>query len=167
MSAQSYTFYKGGTPADASNFLPETETIDAATQAIAPITNVFQQFEYGGATPASRVADITSINANFQNHIKTGSPKVIDPVFANYRLNGSVWLLPNSLKPGDGDMAQDAIGSIDLDNATMETFEQNVGENCFTCHETTGGSSYPPKNINTSHIMTSVFKVNPKILQAR
>ena len=167
VSAQSYTFYKGGTPANASNYLPKTESIDAATQVISPITNVFQEFKYGGATPASRIADIDSINANFQNTIKGMSPKVIDPVFANYRLNGSTWLLAGTLKPGDGDMAQDAIGSIDLDNATMETFVQNEGTNCFTCHTTAGGATYPGKDINTSHIITSVLKISPKVLESR
>lgn len=167
VSAQSYTFYKGGTAANASNFLPETMTIDDGTQVISPLTNVFQEFEYGGATPDSRVADIKSINANFQAKIKEEPSKVIDPVFANYRLNGSTWLLANTLKPGDGDMDKEAIGSIDLDNATLETFVQDVGTNCFTCHRTSGGATYPGKNINTSHIITSQIKQNPAILQAR
>jgi len=167
VSAQSYTFYNGGTPANASNFLPKNMTIDAGTQAITPITNVFQQFQFGGATPASRVADIVSINANFQASIKGSPSKVIDPVFANYRLNGSTWLLANTLKPGDGDMDKEAIGSIDLDNATLETFVQGEGTNCFTCHRTSGGSTYPGKNINTSHIITSEIHQNPAILQAR
>ncbi|MBI2716636.1 MAG: hypothetical protein HYX37_19645 [Rhizobiales bacterium] len=168
VSAQSYTFYKGGTPANVSNILPKTMTIDPATQVIAPITNVFQQFQYGGATPALRVADIDSINANFQATIKGQSPKVIDPVFANYRLTGTVWMLPNTLVPGDGNMSEQAIGSIDLDNDTLETFVQGVGTNCFSCHTTSGhGTSYPGKNINTSHIITSVLKPNPLILQSR
>jgi hypothetical protein len=167
VSAQSFTFYKGGTPANASNFLPKTMSVDASTQAVTPITNVFQEFEFGGATPASRVADITAINANFQAHIKGGSSKVIDPVFANYRLNGSAWLLANTLKPGDGDMSQEAIGSIDLDNATLETFVQREGTNCFSCHTTAGGATYPGKNINTSHIITSQIRANPAILEAR
>ena len=166
VSAQSYTFYKGGTPAFQSNQLPKNESIDPGTQVITPITNVFQEFQYGGATPASEVANIVAVNTEFQGKIPSEKGK-IDPVFANYRLDGSTWLLPNTLKPGDGDMAQEAIGSIDLDNATMETFVQAEGRNCFSCHTTTGGSGYPPKNINTSHIITSVFKPNPKILQSR
>ena len=167
VSANNFTFYKGGTPADQSNFPPETRTIDPATQVISPITNVFLQYEFGGATPADRVADITAMNTSFQNHIKGGSPKVIDPVFANYRLVGSVWLLANTLKPGDGDMSQEAIGSIDLANSTLETFVQGDGKNCFTCHTTTGGAAYPGKDINTSHIITSVLHPNPKIFELR
>ncbi|MEI9804251.1 MAG: hypothetical protein WDN48_06900 [Pseudolabrys sp.] len=139
VSTQGYTFYKAGTPANASNILAKNLTIDPATQVIAPITNVFQQFKHGGATPALRVADIDSINANFQSTIKGEPAKVIDPVFANYKLTGTVWMLANTLKPGDGNMDQEAIGSIDLDNSTLETFVQGTGTNCFTCHNTSGG----------------------------
>jgi hypothetical protein len=171
VSAQSFTFYKGGTPANKSNALPNAKTnplsIVVATQAISPVGNVFQQFEFGGATPPDRVADITSANTNFQDTIKGQSPKVIAPVFADYRLDGSTWLLAGTLKPGDGDMDQEAIGSISLANSTLETFTQGDGNNCFMCHKTTGGSGYPGKNINTSHIITSVLRPNPKILEAR
>jgi hypothetical protein len=171
VSAQNFTFYKGGTPANKSNLLPNPKTdplsIDPASQVISPVGNVFQEFEFGGATPDSRVADITSLNTNAQDHIKGGSPKVMDQVFANYRLIGSVWQLANTLKPGDGDMVADSIGSLSLDNSTMETFVQAADKNCFTCHNTAGGSSYPGKNINLSHIISSVLHPNPKILQAR
>jgi hypothetical protein len=167
VSAQSSTFYKGGTPANASNVLSNNLTIDPATQAISPITNVFRQFEFGGATPDSRVADIKSINANFQAAIKQRSSKVVNPVFANYALNGTVWMLANTLKPGDGNMDEEAIGSIDLANATLETFVQGTGTNCFSCHNTSGGSSYPGKDINISHIILSVLKPNPAIFRAQ
>jgi hypothetical protein len=117
---------------------------------IASVTNVFEQFQYGGATPPPRIVDIDSINANFMGEIKEQKPTLIDPVFANYRLTGTVWMLPNTLKPGDGNMDEEAIGSIDLDNATMETFMQGEGTNSFT-----------------SHIITSVLKPDPAIQKAR
>ena len=88
-------------------------------------------------------------------------------MFANFRLTGSTWLLANTLEPGDGQMDTEAIGSIDLDNATIETFVQGEGTNCFTCHRTSGGSNYPGKNINTSHIITSRIQLLAAILQAR
>ena len=62
-------------------------TIDPTTQIIAPISNVFREFAYGGATPDSRVQDIMSANQNFQAWIK-GHP-ADKPVFANYRLIGT------------------------------------------------------------------------------
>ena len=167
VSAQSYTFYKGGTPANASNNLPASLTIDPATQVVAPITNVFRQFAYGGATPASRVADITSINANFQKSIAGKASPLVNPVFANYGLVGTVWILAGTLQPGDGNLDSQAIGSIDLADATLETFVQGTGTNCFSCHTTSGGSTYPGKDINLSHIILSVLKPNPAILNAR
>ena len=167
VSSQSYTLYKAGTPANASNILPAAITIDPATQVIAPITNVFQEFKYGGATPAARVVDIDQINANFQGKIKEEKPKVIAPVFANYKLTGTLWMLANTLKPGDGNMDQEAIGSITLDNSTLETFVQGTGTNCFSCHNTSGGSSYPGKDINISHIILSKLKPTAAIQQMR
>ena len=166
VSAQSYALYKGGTPADHSNFLPNKMSIDEKTQVITPVTNVFQQFEFGGATPQEDVDDIKSANANFMAAIPIHKDK-INPVFANYRLTGTTWLLPNTLKPGDGAMDEEAIGSIDLANATMETFLQKEGNNCFWCHNTAGAGAYPGKNINTSHIVTSKLPKNPAIEQAR
>jgi len=166
VSAQSYPLYKGGTPADQSNFLPDKMSIDEKTQVITPVTNVFQRFVDGGATPQADKDAITSSNANFQAGIRSHKDK-IDPIFANYRLTGTTWLLAGTLTPGDGDMVDEAIGSIDLANATMETFEQDVGENCFFCHDTAGIGKNPGKNINTSHIITSQLKRNPKIEEAR
>jgi hypothetical protein len=78
-------------------------------------------------------------------------------VFASYKLIGTVWMLANTLKPGDGNMDQEAIGSLDLANSTLETFVQAQGTNCFSCHNTSGGSGYPGKDINISHIILSVL----------
>ena len=131
-------------------------TINVQTQQIDPITNVFRQFAYGGATPALRVTDIQQINTNFQAKIPEESAK-INPAFAKYKLIGTVWMLPNTLKPGDGNMDTEAIGSVDLANSTLETFVQGQGTNCFSCHSTSGGSGYPGKDINISHIILSVL----------
>ena len=159
VSQQQFIFYKAGTPANQSNLLPATMTIDAQTQQISPITNVFRQFADGGATPPLRVTDIQEINKNFQAKIPEESSK-IDSVFAKYKLIGTVWMLPNTLKPGDGNMDTEAIGSVGLANSTLETFVQGQGTNCFSCHNTSGGSGYPGKDINISHIILSVLPNN-------
>lgn len=166
VSAQDFPLYKGGTAADQCNYLPDKMSIDESTQVITPITNVFQEFPDGGATPQSTAAAIASSNANFQSAIPAHKDK-LDPVFANFQLTGSTWLLANTLKPCDGQMDTEAIGSIDLTNSTMETFVQGTGTNCFTCHRTSGGSNYPGKNINTSHIITSQLHLPAAVLQAR
>jgi hypothetical protein len=166
VSQDNFTFYKGGTPANQSNLRYDSMSIDEATQVITPITNVFQQFEFGGALLGG-ILPIQQVNVNFPAHIKNEKKSRLDPVFANYRLDGTVWQLPNTLKPGDGDMAQDAIGAIDLANSTLETFVQASGVNCFSCHRTTRGQTYPAKNINISHIITSKLESNPAIQRAR
>jgi hypothetical protein len=156
VSQQMFTFYKAGTPANESNAQPASMTINTQTQQISPITNVFRQFAFGGATPALRVTDIQQINTNFQAKIPEES-SLINPVFANYKLIGTVWMAPNTLKPGDGNMDSEAIGSVNLANSTLETFVQGQGTNCFSCHSTSGGSGYPGKDINISHIILSVL----------
>ena len=166
VSAQDFPLYNGGTAADQCNYLPKTMSIDEATQLITPVTNVFLQFPDGGATPPATAAALASSNTNFQSAIPNHKDK-LDPAFANFQLTGSTWLLANTLKPGDGQMDTEAIGSIDLANATMETFVQGEGTNCFTCHRTSGGTNYPGKNINTSHIITSQLRLPAAVLQAR
>lgn len=78
------------------------------------------------------------------------------PRFTNDNLIGSVWLDPSQtpLQPGLN-LATNSIGSISLANSTMETFVQNVGTNCFTCHNTITGvnpkvKKYSDKNIAVS-----------------
>ena len=164
VSQQMFTFYKAGTAARESNVLPKSMTIDVASQQVSPITNVFRQFAFGGATPAQRVTDITQANTNFQSGVKEHASK-IDPVFQNYKLIGTVWMLPNTLKPGDGNMDSEAIGSIDLANSTLETFVQGQGTNCFSCHNTSGGSGYPGKDININHMILGGLSDNALKMQ--
>jgi hypothetical protein len=154
VSQQMFTFYKAGTSANESNVLPSALTINTATQQVSPITNVFRQFAYGGATPASRVTDIMQANQNFQTGVKEHSSQ-INAAFANYKLIGTIWIAPNSLQPGDGNLDTESIGSITLANSTLETFVQGTGTSCFSCHNTSGGPNYPGKDINLSHIILS------------
>ena len=116
----------------------------------------------GGAAP-DRSADIVASNESFQQGLKTHSN--VNPIWANYHLVGTVWLNANSLKPGDGSMSTEAIGSVSLANATLETYVQGNGHNCFMCHNTAAGPIpkggtqplYPGKDINLSHILLSPF----------
>ena len=63
-------------------------------------------------------------------------------------------------------MWSEAIGSINLANATLETFVQGLNTNCFSCHNTSGGNGYPAKEINLSHIIIGVLPVNPAFRNA-
>ena len=166
VSAQNFTFYKAGTTAANSNKLPAAYTLNAETQQVKPLTNIFRQFAHGGAefsaesptvSGMNRVADIDSINANFRTDIPV-HPTQIDPVFSNYKLIGSVWLdtTQTPLKPGL-DVFGNAVGSITLANSTMESFVQGIGANCFSCHTTQPfptKSEFKDKNIAVSHIIS-------------
>ncbi len=65
-------------------------------------------------------------------------------VWKNYFLSGSLWT-----NGGVGSQTADAQrGSLELANTTMETFFQQQGNNCFTCH------TYDPANpLKVSHIV--------------
>jgi mono/diheme cytochrome c family protein len=52
------------------------------------------------------------------------------------------------------------VGSTQLENSVMETFQQANAQNCFQCHTTRqqwatpgSGPSIPPTNLNISHAL--------------
>jgi hypothetical protein len=163
VSNRSFSLYKANTPAKQSNQLPTAYSVDEETQKATPITNVFRQFAYGGVefsaespkvSGQARVDDINSINANFQAAIPDHG-KQISPEFANYNLIGTLWLdtTQTPLEPGL-DLAANSVGSITLANASMETFVQGIGTNCFSCHNTSPfKKGFSDKNIAISHII--------------
>jgi hypothetical protein len=173
VSDKSFAFYKAGTPAKDCNPWVEgtvggkkrrvpqpVRVVNETTQQLSPSINVFLQFAQGGAAPP-RAADIIETNKIFRTGV-VQHPQATKPVWANYRLVGTVWEAPNSLKPDDPNMAKDAIGSTSLANSTMETYVQGTGNNCFMCHNTTGFTQngkvvYPGKNINLSHAVLASF----------
>ncbi len=164
VSASSYTFYAGGTPANQCNITAEgtSVTVNESTQICSPIIQVFREFEYGDASP-SRVADIDQVNAEFQAQLpqQAKTNKRLDPVFAAYTLVGTVWQNVNTLKPGLSNMQSTSIGSTSLMNSTMETFVQGKGQNCFSCHNTASGSGpagkYQASDLALSHVLLTPF----------
>jgi hypothetical protein len=171
VSQQNFTFYKAGTPVSQSNQANSQQnplSINPTTQAVTPITNVFRQFTYGNAAQ-NRAADIAAINKNSQEQIGSGSVKTVPQVFANYRLVGTLWMQPNSLQPGVGNLQPQGVGSVSLANSVLETFAQGATVSCFSCH-TTGAvsSNYPGKDVNLSHtLLGGLFGVNSLKRQAR
>ncbi len=158
VSGKDFTFYKANTIASNCNQQVTLTVADPKAQTLAPIPNVFLQYGYGGAL-SNRYTDITNVDGQARGAMK--SMGGTEAVFQNYRLLGTVWLLPNSLVPGDSSLSDQAIACNELANSTMETYVQgpqsNSGTpaNCFMCHNTGGYSSYkiPGKNINISHVI--------------
>lgn len=167
VSPNNYAFYKAGTPAVQCNQIVQLSV--STNQIVSPITSAFLQYTYGGGSSTNQT-DIVKVNTASQSHMAKMTNSPAEQVYANYALVGTVWLEANTLQPGDGSLDTQAKGSVDLANATMETFVQgpqgNCGNNasCFMCHNTSGYSSngIPGKNINTSHvILDMLFNTSP------
>jgi hypothetical protein len=159
VSSQSFTFYAANTPMNACNLKATLSVTDAAKQTVAPVTNVYRQYATGNAEPP-RTFDINAVNTSAQGELATIQLKPPQPkenVWANYKLIGTLWLQPNSLKPNDDNMVGEGVGSVNLANATLETYFQGPQFSCFLCHNTGGSTSgkkqYPGKNINISHVV--------------
>jgi hypothetical protein len=169
VSNQNFTFYAANTPANACNANTAPKVTDSVKQTVAPVTNVFRQFATGGAE-AYRTQDIINVNTAAQGEMVsmgTGKPPLPqETVWANYKLIGTLWIDACTLQPGVSQLEKQGVASIDLANATLETyfqgpqnnFNKNPMANCFMCHNTGpsfAGSSkkYPGKDINLSHAL--------------
>ena len=165
--AKSYTLYKGNTPFSQVNNAadPPALKLDAATQKLTPVTNVVLENQTGGENQPNGVGNVIAINGQAQSAVTNmGAPQ---SVFANYNLIGTVWMLPNSY--GLTSDQTSAVGSVDLANATAETFVQNADNtpisrvlNCFLCHNA-GSYSFqnppPPKLPNRLVAISHVLAV--------
>ena len=171
VSSNGFTFYAANTPANACNPSSTSASVtltDPVKQTLSPITNVFRQYAYGGESTWG-VQEIDNLNSQSQSAL-SGMTNPAEHIWANYKLIGTTWISGNTLQPGDGTLNSQAIGSLDLANATLETFvqgPQNLGTNanCFACHNTGANSSYniPGKDINLSHKVLEPMFNNPAL----
>jgi hypothetical protein len=155
VSDQDFTFYKAKTPAKACNVLNGDDLmLDVKAQTLSPVTGIFRRFANGNADKAN-VAAIGELNKSVHDQLDKTE------VWQNYNLIGSVWFRPGAkLLPGDSGPAilAKTTGSVELSNATMETFTQAPPlhkKGCFACHDAgpPPDSDLPAKNINLSHIL--------------
>ncbi|HEV2806348.1 MAG TPA: hypothetical protein VGW57_15600 [Chthoniobacterales bacterium] len=175
VSPQGFSFYAANTAANKCNIMPtatgpnELKISDPVKQTVTPITNVFRLYATGNACPA-RTQDIVAANtASQQSLSQAGSgryPNPAETVWANYQLIGTLWLNANTLKPGDKNMVAEGIGSVNLANATLETYfqGQHKGKNvsCFFCHSTEAHApAKEGKNINISHVILGLIPGPP------
>ena len=164
VSDRNWTFYAAGTAAKASNQNPRgnLQFDPASSQNLKPVVNVFRQFgmgtiDGGQGAPTNR-ANIEMINGFIEKNFQPAAS-----VWRNYMEVGSIWMLPNTLQPGQFPITE-LRGSTMLSNATMETYTQS-GAQCFSCHNTlpvrlpVGGRevTLPATNFNISHVMVGEY----------
>ena len=159
VSDRNWTFYKAGTAAKDSNQNPGGDLkLDPATQSMTPVVNVFRQFAMGtingGSGAPTNRANIEMINGFYHDNFEPAGS-----VWQSYMEVGSIWMLPNTLEPGQFPITE-LRGSTMLSNSTMETYTQ-ADDQCFSCHNTlpvkrpVGGQevTLPATNFNISHVL--------------
>ena len=162
VSANSFTFYTGGTAANKSN-VNAADVLKLDGQTLSPITQVFRQFTYGTPNAAIdgpvNVASIVEVNQALHAVFPPGDTDATQ----HYLEIGAVWMLPNTLQPDITPMTE-LRGSTMLSNSTMETFTQN-DQQCFSCHnslpqfEKVSGNlvQLPGTNFNISHALVQEY----------
>lgn len=157
-----YTFYKANTSfADVNQHVnPPVLMLDEPAQKISPVTNVVLENQTGGENQPNGPGNIMALNGQSQSFLSgLRSPQ---STFANYSLIGTVWMAPNSYNLKSDET--NAVGSVNLANATAETFEQypqnapmKTVQNCFMCHNATSFSgtpdNLPNRLIALSHVL--------------
>jgi hypothetical protein len=145
-----YTLYKANTPFSQVNnaFDPPDLKLDATTQKLTPVTNAVLENQTGGENQTDGPGNVIAINSSAQSSVAAFTPPA-QAVFANYNLVGTVWMAPNTYNLNSDQTS--AVGSVNLTNATAETFVQNAVNtpisgviNCFSCHNAGSYSFQPP-----------------------
>lgn len=166
-SANSYTFYTANTSFAQVNqaVTPPQLQLNAQTQQLTPVTNVVLENRTGGENQPNGPGNIMAVTMSAQNFL--GGLKGPQSVFANYNLDGTVWMAPNSYNLNSNQT--DAVGSVNLANSTAETFVQTATNtpitnvtNCFLCHNPTSYSFQtppPPKLPNRLIALSHVLAV--------
>ncbi|MEI8368260.1 MAG: hypothetical protein WCJ31_07480 [Planctomycetia bacterium] len=179
---QDYTFYTAGTKRSDCNKNPKPDdamnplTLDATTQTLSPVTQVYRQFKYG--SPDNQMTninepdpDVTSLNRDVRTRLAAANS-----VWQNYFLLGAVWIddPANQFEVNAGLFKDNVLkGETRLSNSTIETFSQpEVGmpsiparPNCFRCHATASEAmsvngtmlTLPAQRINVSHVLKNAF----------
>lgn len=97
--------------------------------------------------------------AGFLSQLPSTSPMA---VWKNYTLVSGLWT--NGGVPSNGTNVQ--RGSLEAANTTMETFFQQQGNNCFSCHKF--DTTTPPNPLAVSHIASDLLptSIAPKRVKA-
>ena len=99
---------------------------------------------------------LVSLNSDVLGQIAAGDAR------GNYVQTGGIW---TTTPPGGGDapipnqggdQTAQMRGSLDLYNATMETYSQDTAPNCFACHQLNGDATNSFGAFQLSHIYSQI-----------
>ena len=165
VSDKDWLFYKANTTARQTNANNAAilEFVDESQQTLTPVTQVGRQYVNGGGSNNNQ-GNIEHLNANVKGQMSSSS------VWKNYFEVGAIWFNQlNALKPNWNPNIDSTMvtGSLQLSNATIETFTQKVRSQneCFGCHNSMAVTNLPGskpilpgKNANTSHILLKSYQ---------
>ncbi len=166
-SPNNYTFYTANTSFAQVNqaVVPPQLKLNAATQQLTPVTNVVLENQTGGEDLPDGPQNIQAVTTSAQSFLN--GLQTAQSAFANYNLIGTVWMAPNTYNLNSNQT--NAVGSVNLANATAETFVQTATNtpitgvtNCFLCHNATSYSFQtppPPKLPNRLIALSHVLAV--------
>ena len=180
VSQENYTFYKANTPAvncnEPNNLIAGSSKltlVDAQKQILAPVTQVFRQFLFGGEDKPND--ELIPLNDSVHALLPP------DSKIKSYDLIGALWMeVPkDTFLPGkrfgrivNDDSDEDVFGGErKLSNSTMETFTQSE-MHCFSCHDTRSEKIapvngvkfeiFPETLLGVSHILRTEYAKHPK-----
>jgi hypothetical protein len=162
---KNYTLYKANTPFSLVNnaFDPPALRLDDTSQKLTPVTNVVLENETGGENQPDGVGNVFAINSQAQGAVAKFTPPA-QATFASYNLVGTVWMAPNTYSVTSDQTS--AVGSVNLANATAETFFQNARNtpisgvvNCFFCHNAESYSFQPPPPAKLTNRLIAISHV--------
>ncbi|HSY53944.1 MAG TPA: hypothetical protein VK785_05825 [Opitutaceae bacterium] len=166
-SPGNFTFYTANTSFAQVNqaVIPPQLKLNAATQQLRPVTNVVLENQTGGENQPDGPQNVLAVTAAAQRFLS--GLQSAQSTFATYNLNGTVWMAPNTYNLNSNQT--NAVGSVNLANATAETFVQTATNtpiagvtNCFLCHNPTSYSFQappPPKLTNRLIALSHVLAV--------
>jgi hypothetical protein len=112
------------------------------------------------ASPEASNSDIISINNSISKNIST---TMAGDVRGNYIFSGATWAIPGAPGPSGSGVQ---VGTSQLDNSTMETYDQGSGTtsggaSCLDCHSSQNQNGTTNQNTFVAGISHIFFAINP------
>jgi hypothetical protein len=112
------------------------------------------------ASPEASNSDIISINNSISTNIST---TMAGDVRGNYIFSGATWAIPGAPGPSGSGVQ---VGTSQLDNSTMETYDQGSGTtsggaSCLDCHSSQNQNGSTNQSTFVAGVSHIFFAINP------